>query len=95
MNLKTTNMSYTKVQSEEIVWSAGDDRYIMIRKEHDVIIGLNFMQGDEFELFVEHYMDIDHDLTKFYNAILPYLSGGSELDYINEAIWAYFAYKNE
>ena len=87
-------MKYKIVQSEEIVWSEENDRYIMIKKEGNEIIGLNFMQGDEFEYFVENYMDIDHQLTDFYNAIKHYLSGESELDRVNQAIWAQFDYKN-
>lgn len=94
MNIKTNNMSYTIKQSTEFVWCDQDDRYIMIMKEDNEIIGLNYMQGDEFEDFVEHFTDIDHDLTDFYNAIKHYLSGNSELDRINQAIWAEFDYKN-
>ena len=87
-------MKYRIVQSEEIVWSEENDRYIMIKKENNEIIGLNFMQGEELEYFVEHYMDIDHKLTDFYNSVKDYLSGESELDRVNQAIWAHFDYKN-
>jgi hypothetical protein len=54
-------MKYQIKQSTEFVWSPEDDRYIMIMKEDNEIIGLNYMQGDEFEDFVEHFTDIDHD----------------------------------
>ena len=94
MNIKTNNMEYQIKQSTECVWSSEDDRYIMIMKEENEIIGLNFMQGDEFEYFVEHFMDIDHELTDFYNSVKLYLSGDSELDRVNQAIWAHFDYKN-
>lgn len=94
MNLKTSNMKYKIKQSTEIVWCDQDDRYIMVMKEENEIIGLNFMQGDEFEYFVEHFMDIDHELTDFYNSVKLYLSGDCELDRVNQAIWAHFDYKN-
>jgi hypothetical protein len=94
MNIKTNNMSYKIIQSTEFVWSTGDDRYIMIMKENNEIIGLNYMQGDEFEDFVEHFTDIDHPLTDFYNAVKYHLSGETELDRVNQAIWAHFDYKN-
>lgn len=94
VNIKTNNMKYQIKQSKEIVWCDQDDRYIMVMKEENEIIGLNFMQGDEFEYFVEHFMDIDHELTDFYNSVKYYLSGETELDRINQAIWAHFDYKN-
>lgn len=88
-------MSYIKVQSTEIVWCDKDDRHILIKKEKDVIIGLNYCQGEEIQLSsFEHYMGIDHDLTKFYHAIHQHLAGASELDRINQAIWCYFNYLN-
>ena len=87
-------MKYQIKQSTEFVWSSEDDRYIMVMKEDNEIIGLNYCQGDEFEYFVEHFTDIDHPLTDFYNSIKYYLTGETELDRVNQAIWAHFDYKN-
>ena len=89
-------MNYKVVESREIVWCDGDDRYILIVKEDDAIVGLNFMQGDELELFKEQYSDIDYDLTDYFNAVEPYLvhDGTSEVGRINAAIWSYFEYRN-
>ena len=89
-------MNYKVVESREIVWCDGDDRYILIVKEDDAIVGLNFMQGDELELFKEHYGYVDYDLTDYFNAVEPYLvhDGTSEIDRINAAIWSYFEYRN-
>jgi hypothetical protein len=94
MNLKTTNMSYKIKQSKEIVWCDQDDRYVMVIKEDNEIIGLNYMQGDDFEFFTKDFDNIDRDLTDFYNSVKYYLGGESELDRINQAIWAHFDYKN-
>ncbi len=89
-------MNYKVVESREIVWCDSDDRYILIVKEDDAIVGLNFMQGDELELFKEQYSNIDYDLTDYFNAVEPYLvhDGTSEVGRINAAIWSYFEYRN-
>ncbi len=89
-------MEYKVVESIEIVWCDSDDRYILIVKENENVVGLSFMQGDELELFKEQYSDIDYDLTDYFNAVEPYLvhDGTTEVDRINAAIWAYFEYRN-
>ena len=94
MNLKTNKMEDYKVaRSREIVWCHEDDRYILIIKEDDDIVGLNYMQGDELGVFMDEFSEVDADLTKFYQATHLYLGGISELDRINQAIWAHFEYK--
>jgi hypothetical protein len=85
---------YKIIESKEIVWCANDDRYLYIEKEDNEIVGLNFMQGDEIEYFKDHYCEVSKDLTIFYNAVSVYLGGESELDRINQAIWAYVDYRN-
>jgi hypothetical protein len=86
-------MIYRAVESKEIVWCPNDDRYIFIIKEGDDIVGLNFMQGDELDIFKEEFTYVDAKLTDFYNAIEPYLDDrNKEVGKINEAIWAYHAY---
>ena len=89
-------MSYKVVESREIVWCPGDDRYILIVKEDDRIIGLNFMQGDELDVFKRDFSNIDYDLTDFFNAVELYLNHDeyNQIDRINAAIWAYFEYRN-
>jgi len=87
-------MDYKVIESREIVWCPGDDRYILIIKENEAIVGLNYMQGDELDIFKRDFSDIDYELTDFYNAIHPYLAGESRIDRINQAIWAHFEYRN-
>ena len=87
-------MQYKVVESREIVWCPCDDRYILIIKEDDDIVGLNFMQGDELDIFKKEFNYVDAKLTDLYNAVAPYLGGASELDRINQAIWAYFEFRN-
>jgi len=89
-------MDYKVVESREIVWCDSDDRYILIIKEEDAIIGINWMQGDDLENFKERYNKVDEDFTDYFNAVESYLvhDGTTEVDRINAAIWAYFEYKN-
>jgi hypothetical protein len=84
-------MEYKVVESKEIVWCNSDDRYILIIRSNDDVTGLNFMQGDELDIFKEHFNYVDAKLTDFFNAVNPYLSGNL-VDRINSAIWAYHAY---
>lgn len=88
-------MKYIKVQSEEIIFSLPDDRHILIKKENDVIIGLNFCQGDELQDLLDGYMDIDHDLTNFYRVVSVFIDLSNEYDLINEVIWAWVRYKDD
>jgi hypothetical protein len=83
------------VESREIVWCEGDDRFILIIKENYETIGLNYMQGDELDVFKRDFNYIDEELTDFYNSIKRHLSGINELDRINQAIWAHFEYCNK
>ncbi len=94
MKLKTSNMNDKIVMSKEIVFSPDDDRHILIAKEDDEVVGLNYCQGDDLKYFIDNFDEIDHDLTEFYNSVKYYLGGESELDRINQAIWAHFDYKN-
>ena len=87
-------MDYKVVESTQIVWCPGDDRYVMITKQNDEVIGLSYMQGEELDDFKEYFSEIDTDLTDFYNAICDRLYGATELDRINQAIWAHFNYRN-
>lgn len=87
-------MKYTVVESIEIVWCPGDDRHILIVRENEEVIGLNYMQGDELDIFKRDFSEIDYDLTDFYNAICDRLSEVTEIGRINQAIWAHHNYRN-
>ena len=89
MNQNNNTMSYKVKESQEIIWCEYDDRYILVVKEDNKVIGINFMQSDDLELFKKHYNCIDTELTKFYLATYRFLSGECELDRINQAMWAY------
>ena len=82
------------IKSESVYWCEGDDRYVRVVKDGNGIVGLNYMQGDDLEYFESNFSNIDEGLTKFYNSIDGALNGTAEIDRINQAIWAHFAYEN-
>lgn len=95
--INNNNMSNKIIESREIIVCLDDDRYVLLVKENGKVIGLNFMQGcdsDSLKYFKALYLSIDHELTDFYNATEQYLTGGSQINRINQAIWAFFEFKN-
>jgi hypothetical protein len=79
--------------SQQIIWCPSNDRHIIIFKENDAIVGLNYCQGDDVEALLTDYSGIDHNLTDFYNVIKNFLGKGDEIDIVNEVIWAHHNYK--
>jgi hypothetical protein len=97
MNLKIIKNMDTIIESREIIRCSADDRYILVVKAQGLIIGLNFMQGceiGELDYFRKEYASIDYELTNFYNAIHQSLSGSTEIDRINQAMWGYVNFSN-
>lgn len=82
------------INSREIYWCNDDDRHVLVVRDDNGIVGLNYCQGDDLEYFEKNFKDIDEDLTRFYISLAPYLNGTTEIDRINQAIWAHFDYKN-
>ena len=83
------------VESREIYWCEDDDRYVLVIKSNDGVVGLNYCQGDDYDYFVKNFSEADEDLTNFYNSVTHYLSGAFGIERINQAIWAHHEYKNE
>lgn len=89
-------MNYEIFKSTQIVWCPNDDRYVLIIKKNEEIIGLNYMQGDDLGYFEKEFDYIDEELTDFYHSIEPYLDErNDEVGKINAAIWAHFEYCNK
>ena len=82
------------IKSREIYWCNDDDRHVLVVRDENGIVGLNYCQGDDLEYFEANFSNIDKGVTKFYNSIEGALNGTTEIDRINQAIWAYFAYEN-
>ena len=77
------------------IWSEEHDRWIYIEyNEERKIIGLNFMQGDDYPFFKEHYAVTDGKLTKFFGEMkqtFPVeLASVSRLEFINKVMWTFF-----
>lgn len=87
-------MNYKVLESREVIFCPSDDRIILVIKEDDDIVGLNYMQGDDLDYFKHSFLYVDTELTDFFNAIEPYLVHDNEVDKINAAIWAHFEYRN-
>jgi len=86
-----TDLEITKI---EHVWCKENDRWIFIQynKQND-IVGLNFMQGEEYDLFTKDWCKPDHGLFEFYQYMLMTYEierqSITKLDFINKAIWTY------
>jgi hypothetical protein len=81
-------------ESRELIRSEDNDRFIYLTKTNGEIDGINFMQGDDYDQFRMYYLKKDQRLTDFFIAVFPYLRGHCEIDRVNQAIWAYFEYRN-
>ena len=82
------------VEKVEHIWCNSNDRWIYIEyNEQRKIIGLNFMQGDEYENFKKSWCVIDEGLTEFYKSMLytfPIEKASVDtISFINKCMWAY------
>jgi hypothetical protein len=80
----------------EHIWWQENDRWIYIEKDAQMkIIGINFMQGNEYEYFKESLCTNNPPLFKFYEMMLdtfPIEKASVNVDtmeFINKCIWAY------
>jgi len=76
------------------------DRWIYIEKHKNGWIGLNFMQGDEYELFKDEYCVEDKALSTFFDEMkndeLPFdlqLQKDGDVEYIDKIIWIFYKAK--
>ena len=71
-----------------------NDRWIYIEYSNsEKIIGLNFMQGDDYELFQTMYCESDDKIIRFYNNMVIHFpiekQSVSNINFINKCLWAY------
>ena len=76
------------------IWIEEYDRRIYIEyNEFDKIVGLNFMQGDDYIFFKEHFAVTDDKITSFFNEMkhqFPVeLASVPQLEFINKVMGAY------
>lgn len=87
------NKNY-KVDKVEHVWNKSNDRWVYIEYNAvSEIIGLNFMQGDEYECFKKSWCHNDQGLMEFYNLMLHMFSvekaSVTTLSFINKCMWSF------
>jgi hypothetical protein len=81
-------------------WHEPSDRWIYLEYHEDGWIGLNFMQGDEYELFKDEYCVEDKELSTFYHEMinddLPFHfheEAVRDIEFIDEIIWIFYKAK--
>ena len=84
----------SKVIKVEHIWCDSNDRWIYLEyNEQNKICGMNFMQGDEYEVFKEEYMGNDPGLMEFYGEMLYTFpiekNSVDRITFINKVMWAY------
>ena len=89
----TTKEKY-KVDKVVHEWCEEDDRWVYIEyNKQRKIIGLNFMQGEEYEHFKENWAHNDEELMAFYT-VMSYnfpieKASCNTLEFINKVMWAF------
>ena len=75
-------------------WCDDNDRWIYIEYNRDgKVMGLNFMQGDEYEIFKQAYCENNEYLFRFYKVMLTNFTLDqevlTEIEFINKCMWAF------
>jgi len=83
-----------KVVKIEHIWNERNDRWMLIERYEDVkYIGLNYMQGDDYEHFKESWCKVDKGLSEFYNQMkitfTTQRQAHTEIEFINDVMWTY------
>lgn len=87
----------SRIDKVEHIWCSSDDRWVYIEYDaHLNVIGLNFMQGDEYDLFKRDYGHSDEGLTEFYKQLLTTFVDYRDacqvknwLSFINKCMWTF------
>jgi hypothetical protein len=86
-----------KLNAVEHIWYAESDRWIYIERYASGYLGLNCMQGDEYEYFKKNWCEIDRGMSEFYGCmkteLLKLRVEMSELEFIDKVMWIYFEAK--
>jgi len=83
-----------RITKVEHIWSEEEDRWIYIEyNEQHKIIGLNFMQGDDYKYFKEKWCHTDQGLTLYYESMLYTFpiekASVNTIEFINKCMWSY------
>jgi hypothetical protein len=82
-----------RIEKVEHIWCDQDDRWVYIERYEGGEIGLNFVQGNDYEYFKEGWCAVDKGLSEFYEQmrlLIPIQrQSESDISFINTVIWAY------
>ena len=82
-----------RLNAVEHIWYAESDRWIYIERYASGYLGLNCMQGDEYEYFKKNWGEIDRGMSEFYstmkNDLMKLRAEMSELEFIDKVMWIY------
>ena len=82
-----------KIEKVEHIWCDQDDRWVYIERYEGGEIGLNFMQGDEYDYFKLNWCVVDKGLSEFYEQMKITLpiekQSNTEIGFMNIVVWAY------
>ena len=78
----------------EHIWCKSNDRWIYLEyNNNEKLIGMNFMQGDDYEYFKKLWCKSDAGLIEFYNYMIftfPHSHNiENKLSFINKCMWAF------
>jgi len=83
-----------RLNAVEHIWYPESDRWIYIERYASGYLGLNFMQGDEYEYFKKNWCEINRAMSEFYDTmktdLLKLRVDMSELEFIDKVMWIYF-----
>ena len=82
-----------KIEKVEHIWCDQDDRWVYIERYSDGEVGINFMQGDEYDEFKKDWCKVDKGLSEFFVQMkitipIQYQSE-SALGFMNTVMWTY------
>jgi hypothetical protein len=80
----------------EHIWCEQNDRWIYLEyNDQNKIIGMNFMQGDEYDVFKYECAENDRRLMEFYDTMLYTFpieqKSVDTITFINKVMWTYIS----
>ena len=83
-----------RLNAVEHIWYAESDRWIYIERYASGYLGLNCMQGDEYEYFKKNWAEMNRAMSEFYDSmktdLIKLRVEMSELEFIDKVMWIYF-----
>ena len=88
------NKPQDSLNAVEHIWYSESDRWIYIERYASGYLGLNCMQGDEYEYFKENWCEMNRPMSEFYDTmktdLLKLRADMSEIEFIDKVMWIYF-----